>query len=521
MIPDFPYLIVFPSSDRFNDFGTSSRVEYLAARGGQVTPERILGKMLIAPHETKKVVPQTTDFLDKVARAASTDGALAPLSKALEGNFFLGALLDSDQYLKLIASVGQRQALELLFEAHDLAALQEGADPNRDVVFFRTTSAYGQSLLRLDSTFIAVFGFANQLKGPERPLGGVERPDTIEIEEASLEKGSLRLSFLPDALGTNRINVLVGPNGTGKTKLLRALATTQPDISHGPILFVPSPLDDPAAFENVGGVQVKAHPATGQGWTDLTHLLSLILRSKAEYAQLERSVEGFIELDQLLLPLKEAADLPDSSPIIIREQRYVRLADLAHGPEGKRTEIMGWVDLDLPPLVATQAQHRALSSGERALLGMSCILLAVVPQSGLVLLDEPELSLHPRMIAELMRLLGFLLETREAHCVIATHSLYVVRETPSSAVHVLKRSVNSKKIQDFQPMLQTLGAGLTELSNVIFDDWDIHEYFERRVVEFLARKHTPEEITAASLELGESARVSLYEQLRRGRNEVT
>ncbi|MGJ7497857.1 AAA family ATPase [Variovorax sp. RT4R15] len=520
MAPDAPYLIVYPSSDRFNDFGTASRVEYLVARGGKMPPERLLGKMLVAQQDAKQAITGTSDFLERAVRAVNDNDELAPLLEALDGYFYLGALLDSDQYQKLIFAVGRRNARELLAEAHDLAVLQIQADRSRDVQFFRGTRAYGQSLLRLDSTFIAVFGFANQLAGTKRLVNRLERPETIEVEEASLEKGSLRLSFLPDALGINRINVLVGPNGTGKTKFLKVLVADSPVNSHGPMLFIPSPLDEPVAFEKAGSVQIQAHPATVEGWAALTRLLTLILRSDTQYKQLERAVDGFIELDQIMVPIGEAADVNDSITALIREQRYVRLAGLANAPEGKKTEIMGWVDLDLAPLVATQTQARALSSGERALLGMSCILLAAIPQAGLVLLDEPELSLHPRMIAELMKLLGFLLETRNAHCVIATHPLYVVRETPSSAVHVLKRSTQSGKIQDYEPMLQTLGAGLTELSNVIFDDWEIHEYFERRVGEFVARKHSPEEIEAASRELGESARVSLYEQLRKGRDEV-
>jgi len=516
--PRFPVdrtcLIAFPSTDGFNDFGTESRIEFLAGRKGEKPRERIMAKMLVAGHDSNDPVPNTSNYLK--LRSTGHMGDLSYLVTALEGHFFLTALLDSDQYLKLIAQFGEREALTLLREVHDLGALNIAKDTSPDLNWFREKSQYGQSLLRLDSTFVAVFGLKNLLG---RNLVQLAPPATVEIKDKSLEKGRLVLSFEPDALGTNRIAVLVGTNGTGKTRLLRALASQPSEVDSSAKLFVPSPLDDNTAFKPTPSTRVQHHPATQEGWAELTELLLLILRTTIDspYERLARAVSGFIDLAQLRLPLKAAHNVDGLVASIVDGRSYIRLSGLLHVPEGSRTERFAWVDLDAAPLVLHEGKPRALSSGERALLGMAIILLDSVPQKGLVLLDEPELSLHPRMIAELMRLLGFLLEAREARCVIATHSLYVVRETPSSAVHVLKRGADESGTVDYQPMIETLGAGLTELSNVIFDDWEIQEYFEKRIEEFVARTQSQDEIDAASRDLGEAARSALYDQLRKDR----
>jgi len=93
--------------------------------------------------------------------------------------------------------------------------------------------------------------------------------------------------------------------------------------------------------------------------------------------------------------------------------------------------------------------------------------------------------------------------------------LFIVRETPDAAVHVLKRSdIEEGSIVDYEPMIQTLGAGLTELSNVIFDDWNIKEYFQQRIEEYLEKPRSDEELSRTRNQLGETARAIMLDLTR-------
>jgi energy-coupling factor transporter ATP-binding protein EcfA2 len=200
---------------------------------------------------------------------------------------------------------------------------------------------------------------------------------------------------------------------------------------------------------------------------------------------------------------------------MVRDRPYAQLLRLSTAPEGRKTALFGLVDYRNAPVFISEGTPRHLSSGERALFGLAATLIRYIPERGLVLLDEPELSLHPRMIADLMRLLGLMLRARNAHCIIATHSLFIVRETPDVAVHVLKRTeIEAGAIVDYEPMIQTLGAGLTELSNVIFDDWNIKEYFQQRIEEYLEKPRSDEEISRARNQLGETARAAMLDLTR-------
>jgi hypothetical protein len=79
----------------------------------------------------------------------------------------------------------------------------------------------------------------------------------------------------------------------------------------------------------------------------------------------------------------------------------------------------------------------------------------------------------------------------------------------------LKRTeIEAGAIVDYEPMIQTLGAGLTELSNVIFDDWNIKEYFQQRIEEYLEKPRSDEEISRARNQLGETARAAMLDLTR-------
>ncbi len=65
-------------------------------------------------------------------------------------------------------------------------------------------------------------------------------------------------------------------------------------------------------------------------------------------------------------------------------------------------------------------------------------------------------------------MLNNLLQETGSISIIATHSVYFVREVTRKQVHIFKNSNN--KITLLKPRLKTLGAGIDSISQFIFED---------------------------------------------------
>lgn len=480
---------VGPSSNRFDDFGTQAAIElYMSYRG---TVARISAKMIVKQRALEKVEGSTSKVFSDLL-----DDRPVELASALRDCEFLAALASREDYRAVVKLLGPALARDALASIHDTGTLQQYHPDNADLHALRDLPEFGQSLLRYDEAFVAAFDVGALLSNVDDPAPVEKISFRARAPQLENEQGLL-ISFDANILEKNRICALIGENGVGKTLLLNnvakmfaadSVAQTPNDASYCPrsVLQIPSPLDDDHDEPQLPRLKTCRHPATERGWRSITGKIARIVRGipdddhLRDYALLKRALSPFFDFDYLALPVRKAAP-PTFSGVVDRHgRRYVRTRSYEVAPEGRRTEFFGYIDTDAPPAFIKDGQIFALSSGERALLGLAVIVMHDVGRGDLVLLDEPELSLHPRMIAELMRLLGLILNAREAYCVIATHSIYVIREMPSDAVHVLQRQEDGTTA-DYFPMLATLGAGLTELSNVVFNDVHIREFFTERI----------------------------------------
>lgn len=114
-------------------------------------------------------------------------------------------------------------------------------------------------------------------------------------------------------------------------------------------------------------------------------------------------------------------------------------------------------------------------------------------QGTLVLIDEPETHLHPNLITEFMNLLYEVLVSTSSVAVVATHSAYVVRETPSHCVHVFRKKQDSTIAVD-QFYIKTLGASVSELSETIFGDSLVESFNDKIVSQLIDREMSIENI---------------------------
>lgn len=110
--------------------------------------------------------------------------------------------------------------------------------------------------------------------------------------------------------------------------------------------------------------------------------------------------------------------------------------------------------------------QKRLSSGNKIVLLTLTKLVSVVEEKMLVVLDEPELHLHPPLMAAFNKALSHLMKNRNGVAIISTHSPVFVQETPRSAVHMMSREGHSIKIET--PLRRTYGENIGDLTYDIF-----------------------------------------------------
>lgn len=117
---------------------------------------------------------------------------------------------------------------------------------------------------------------------------------------------------------------------------------------------------------------------------------------------------------------------------------------------------------------------KSLSAGGKTALSVLTRLLAVLRHRSFVLFDEPELNLHPSLLAGVLRVLHDWLETFDAYGILATHSPVVLQEIPGRCVRVLDLARNGeRRVPVVRPYeSESFGQNLSEIVVSVFG---IHE----------------------------------------------
>lgn len=131
-----------------------------------------------------------------------------------------------------------------------------------------------------------------------------------------------------------------------------------------------------------------------------------------------------------------------------------------------------------------------LSSGQKIFSYIVLNILGEIKQGSLIIIDEPELFLHPALEIEFITLLKEILEAFESKAILATHSLSIVREVPSSCVHIYREDELGLTIEN--PPFQTFGGDMQRISTYVFGDTMLKKPYENFLKKLLDEKtYTP------------------------------
>lgn len=379
---------------------------------------------------------------------------------------------------------------------------------------------------------------------------------------------TLNLKFSSDGPLPHDINVLIGPNGHGKSQTLHQVVQNwiAPDdkaqtgfvekpnlsqivvISYSPFERFPvdlagKQLQDTDAYRYFG-FRGRSEPADGKkrGSIRISHEFpkknaakSLVdcLRDDKKYKSIRNWSKKLETVERVL---RTAIDF-DAAAVEIESSRrfstfYEQVDDLDPGELGftvgagddRRRYIPISADrvdqLDENKLSAAifpdsgvtffkDDEPIELSSGQRLFAYIVINVVGAIRRNSLILVDEPELFLHPTLEIQFIDMLKQILSRFNSKALLATHSVVTVREVPAECVHVFERADDELILK--KPPFQTFGGDVQRISSYVFGDIAVSKPFETWIKKQLSEYESADELIAA---LGDDVNEELIIQIR-------
>lgn len=277
-----------------------------------------------------------------------------------------------------------------------------------------------------------------------------------------------------DALGLpeyrtdeERVAILVGPNGSGKSNHLRSIATTYRDRRDVTIVCN-------TAYDRFAGLRDIRRLSAGRGGKTPKSVIKEAVtkalgKGGSEFFQISSTLEycgyhprfGFLaERTQKMRWLPPFVDKEEAEKLDITDQQKRDIEDALRFLDRTRSREIIWIDAgessfhfsrlrEFETVLRCEALLRKLgrittiqvflkkqsgheielhnaSSGELSLISSLLFLVSHAPDGGIILIDEPENSLHPNWQREYIDKLAVALSYRGAAIVVATHAPLIV-----------------------------------------------------------------------------------------------
>lgn len=444
-------------------------------------------------------------------------------------------------YEQLIGIAGSEVATEVAVKLRDASHLVRNLADDRAIKLI-ADPAFDASLLRERGAQQAFADNWHIMAGRKTALIDIG----FRYRDVDGVLRDLTLPFESNTLLPRDINVVIGPNGVGKSQLLRQMVdswlddgdtpadepgfTTPPGasqfvvVSYSPFELFPVDATDAGRAERqdlgfyryfglrgrAGGTKTDSDQtihllrsipkvnAAGSLIDALSHdqRFGRIQEWSAKIETMESVMGSAIDFDFAALELKSGAETDamttsgfgrNGTIVEVEEgalvRRYIRIsADRVQNlvPDA----IRGGVNLKDGVSFFKDGVPVGLSSGQRLFSYIVINILGAIRQNSLILVDEPELFLHPTLEIRFVGMLKEILAAYSSKALLATHSVVTVRETPADCVHVFSRGKDEIHISN--PPFETFGGDVQRITSYVFEDKRVakpHEAWLREELE--------------------------------------
>lgn len=498
--------------NNWDDYGNRTTFPTLCVIGGK---EVELGpvKIMFAGH------PYSHPFL--VERRANGWNGRFPIKDA----DYVSVTASTVFYEQLIGVAGSEVAQEVAEKLRDASYLVRNLADDRATKLI-ADPAFDASLLRERGAQQAFSNNWHILAGRRTALVDIG----FRYRDVDGVLRDMTLPFESNTLLPRDINVVIGPNGVGKSQLLRQMVdswlddgdtaadepgfTTPPGasqlvvVSYSPFELFPVDATDAERADRqdlgfyryfglrgrAGGTKTNTSQpvrlsrtipkvnAAGSLIDALSHdqRFGRIREWSAKIETMESVMGSAIDFEFAALELKDDADTEamttgrfgrNGTIIEVEDgdlvRRYVRIsADRVDRlvPEAIRSG----VKLIEGVSFFKDGEPVGLSSGQRLFSYIVINILGAIRQNSLILVDEPELFLHPTLEIRFVGMLKEILAAYTSKALLATHSVVTVRETPADCVHVVSRGKDGIHISN--PPFETFGGDVQRITSYVFED---------------------------------------------------
>jgi predicted ATPase len=299
------------------------------------------------------------------------------------------------------------------------------------------------------------------------------------------------------------IHVIIGENGVGKSHFLRTVAEK---MCNGEVLLKElsrNRLNKENKIESVIYINFSAFDS------DIDDLLEL---KGFNYLGLHKKDGGFLSQEFLANEFSYALLALHS----VGKMSYVKSVFAPLKSISYMDDLVSFFIINASNKEQLESKYLALSSGHRIVLHTLVLLMDRLKHGAATLFDEPEIHLHPPLLAAFLQSLNILNDVNNGIMLVATHSPIVVQETPHSNVLCLMRI---DKRMCFQKLNEaTYGENVSRLTRTIFGLTEVGFYknIERMVDENILNSIS---INDFNNELGSEAIAFAWVKLMRLNNE--
>lgn len=417
----------------------------------------------------------------KIIEAGRTGGYTemprTPFVELPAGYASLGSSLD---YYETIYKLG-RDVFEPYFRG-----LRDVAFDDEVKASVEDSEAYQVSLLRFGGAKRTIGDAARLLRAATLPTRRQSAGFKVRFKTRVARRSNaftIEFDFRRRGPLPNRINALIGYNGTGKTRLLSNLAI----VASGYGYDSKEDILDKAAGRFVG----TAPPFKTVVVVSYSAFDTFVIPGHSEEEK-ERLQENGDIFGYVYCGLRERSDdgAPNGEQIyrlrtpVEIEAEFLSALRRVHEADrlGDLLEFLkpllrdpSFERIGLTQLYANRDDDelgelfRGLSSGHKVVLKIVTELTAHISgaEPTLVLIDEPETHLHPPLLAAFLRSVRLCLETFDGYAIIATHSPVVLQETPARYIRVLRRVADQNHV--VAPSLETFAESIGVITQEVFN----------------------------------------------------